>query len=344
MSFGSPLLLASLVVPLLALAGYIWIERRPLREGIVFPNLAVLASVAGRSSWKRHLVAGLLLVTIALLCVAVARPRLSLAATSDRATVVLVVDVSVSMNATDVAPNRLDAARAAITSFADKVPGRVKVGLVAFDDDPVVVTTPTTDRKLLKEGIASLTPGFGTAIGDAVARGVELVQLATGENIPVAGESVDGAPLDLGEPLGAVVLLSDGSQTRGVLEPDEGARLAQRAGVPVYTIALGTLAGTVTIYPGRRGDRGPGSSRPRDPCPDRREHGGVHLRGQGRRRAGCRVRPARPCRRPDREAAGGERCVRRRRSGPARRRDRPRGPLGAPASLTQGPLATASPA
>jgi len=250
MSFGSPLLLVTLVVPLLALAGYVWIERRPLREGIVFPNLAVLASVARRSSWKRHLVAGLLLVTIALLCVAVARPRLSLSATSDRATVVLVVDVSVSMNATDVAPNRLDAARAAITSFADKVPGSVKVGLVAFDDDPVVVTAPTTDRTLLKQGIASLTPGFGTAIGDAVARGVELVQLATGENIPVAGESVDGAPPGLGEPLGAVVLLSDGSQTRGVLEPDEGARLAQRAGVPVYTIALGTLAGTVTIFRG----------------------------------------------------------------------------------------------
>jgi Ca-activated chloride channel family protein len=248
MSFGSPLLLASLAVPLLALAGYVWVERRPVRTGIVFPNLAVLASVAGRSGWKRHLVAGLLLGTIAILCVAVARPRLSLDATSDRATVVLVVDVSVSMNATDVAPSRLDAARAAITSFADTVPGRVKVGLVAFADDSVVVTTPTTDRKALKAGVASLSPGFGTAIGDAVARGVELVKLSTGESIPVAGESVDGAPLlDRGDPLGVVVLLSDGAQTRGLLEPDEGARLAQQAGVPVYTIALGTLAGTVTI-------------------------------------------------------------------------------------------------
>jgi Ca-activated chloride channel family protein len=250
MSFGSPFLLATLVVPLLALAGYVWFERRPLREGIVFPNLVVLASVAGRSSWKRHLVAGLLLCTIAVLCVAVARPRLSLAGTADRATVVLVVDVSVSMNATDVAPTRLEAARAAITSFADNVPGRVKVGLIAFADDSVVVTSPTTDREALKTGIASLTPGFGTAIGDAVARSVELVQLSTGENIPVAGESVDGAPLDRGPPLGAVVLLSDGSQTRGLLQPDDGARLAQQAGVPVYTIALGTLSGTVTINRG----------------------------------------------------------------------------------------------
>ena len=250
MSFGSPLLLASLAVPLLALAGYVWFERRPPRQGIVFPNLVVLASVAGRSSWKRHLVAGLLLGTIALLCVAVARPRLSLASTSDLATVVLVVDVSVSMNATDVVPTRLEAARTAIASFVGRVPRGIKVGLVAFADDPVVVTAPTTDRQILRAGIASLTPGFGTAIGDAVARGVELARLSTGENIPVAGESVDGAPLDRGPPLGAVVLLSDGSQTRGLLQPDDGARLAQQAGVPVYTIALGTLDGTVTINRG----------------------------------------------------------------------------------------------
>ena len=247
MSFGSPLLLASLAVPLLALAGYVWFERRPPRQGIVFPNLVVLASVAGRSSWKRHLVAGLLLGTIALLCVAVARPRLSLASTSDLATVVLVVDVSVSMNATDVAPSRLEAARAAITSFVDHVPGRVKVGLVAFSDDSSVLTAPTTDRQALKAGIASLAPGFGTAIGDAVARGVELVRSSTGGNIPAAGESVDGAPFDGGPPIGAIVLLSDGAQTRGVLQPDEGARVAQQAGVPVYTIALGTDQGTVTL-------------------------------------------------------------------------------------------------
>jgi len=250
MTFGSPLLLASLAVPLVALAGYLWLERKPPRGAIAFPNLEVLASVTRRSSWKRHLIAALLLGTIALLCVAVARPRLSLATTSDRATVVLVVDVSVSMNATDVAPTRLEASRTAIASFVDKVPKRIKVGLVAFADDPVVVTAPTTDRQILRAGIASLTPGFGTAIGDAVARGVELVRLSTGENIPVAGESVDGAPLDRGPPLGAVVLLSDGSQTRGLLQPDDGARLAQQAGVPVYTIALGTLDGTVTINRG----------------------------------------------------------------------------------------------
>jgi len=240
MTFGSPYLLALLAIPVLALIGYLWIERRPPRAAIAFPNLAVLASVAGRSGWRRHLVTGLLLGAIALLCVAVARPRVPLDTTSGRATVVLVVDVSYSMVATDVAPSRLDAARAAISSFVDHVPGRVKVGLVAFADDPVVVTAPTTDRSLLQAGIASLTPGYGTAIGDAVARGVDLVRSSTGET-RAPGTAGTGAPT------GAVVLLSDGTQTHGVLEPSDGARLAKQAGIPVYTIALGTLTGTVTI-------------------------------------------------------------------------------------------------
>ena len=237
MSFASPYLLATLLVPLLALLGYLWIERRPPRTAISFPNLAVLASVAGRSGWRRHIVTGLLLGAVMLLCVAVARPRVPLDVTSDRATVVLVVDVSYSMVATDVAPSRLEAARAAITSFVDRVPARVKVGIVAFADDPVVVTAPTTDRQLLRSGIATLTPGFGTAIGDALARGVDLVKASTGQTGTTGADA----------PKGAVVLLSDGTQTHGLLAPNEGAHLAELAGIPVYTIALGTLSGTVTI-------------------------------------------------------------------------------------------------
>lgn len=236
MSFGSPLLLASLVVPLAAFAAYLWLERRPSRQAILFPNLSVLAAVGGRSSWKRHLVAGLILATLTLLCIAVARPRVVVASAADRATVVLVVDVSVSMNATDVAPTRLEAARTAITAFVDRVPARIKVGLVAFSDEPIVMTTPTTDRRMLRAGIASLQPGYGTAIGDAVARAVDLVRSSAG-----AGSSSSATKA------GAVVLLSDGAQTRGLLQPNEGARLAKVAGVPVYTIALGTLSGTVTV-------------------------------------------------------------------------------------------------
>ncbi len=212
----------------------------------MFPNLSVLATVAGRSAWKRHLVAGLLLATLTLLCIAAARPRVPLPAAADRATVVLVVDVSISMNAQDVAPTRLEAARTAIRSFVDRVPSGVKVGLIAFSDDAKVLTVPTTDRDALRAGIASLRPGMGTAIGDAVARGVELVRASIGAPAGSAAPP-GGAAGKKGAPVGAVVLLSDGAQTQGALLPEEGAQLAQRAGIPVYTIALGTDAGTVTV-------------------------------------------------------------------------------------------------
>jgi Ca-activated chloride channel homolog len=237
-SFASPLLLVTLAVPVGAFLTYLFIERRPPRGAISFPNLTVLASVTGRSSWKRHLVAALLLVTLVLLCIAVARPRVVTAAPVDRATVVLVVDVSVSMNAVDVAPSRLEAARKAISSFVDRVPAQVRIGIVAFSDNPAVLASPTTDREQVRAAIDALSPGSGTAIGDAIARGVDLVQLSTGE-----GGATTGAPTKAG----AIVLLSDGAQTRGILDPLQGADMARQAGIPVHTIALGTLDGTVMV-------------------------------------------------------------------------------------------------
>jgi len=240
-SFGSPLLLLSLAVPLAALAAYLWLERRPPRYVVTYPNVSILAQVAGRRRpWRRHLVAALVLVSLTALCTGLARPRVNLARPSERATVVLVVDVSISMNATDVQPSRFGAAREAITRFVDGVPRQIRIGLVSFSDSPVVITPPTTDRQQLRDGIALLTTGFGTAIGDAVARGVELARSATGE--------VDTAQTDTGQrPPSAVVLLSDGTQTRGLLTPEDGARRAREAGIPVHTIALGTLAGVVTV-------------------------------------------------------------------------------------------------
>lgn len=241
MSFGSPLLLLSLVVPLAALAGYLWLERRPPRYVVTYPNVAVLAQVAGRRrAWRRHLTAALVLLALAALCAGLARPEVTLARPSERATVVLVVDVSVSMNATDVRPTRFGAAREAITRFVDGVPRQIRVALVGFSDSPEVITPPTTDRQQLRDGIALLTTGFGTAIGDAVARAVELARSATGEvDVPLP----DGGQ----RPPSAVVLLSDGTQTRGLLSPEDGARRAREAGVPVHTIALGTLGGVVTV-------------------------------------------------------------------------------------------------
>lgn len=244
MSFEAPLLLLSLVVVPVALAVYLLLQRGPSRYAVRYSNLDVLASVAGgSSSWVRHLPAALLLASLAALCVALARPTVTVAAPQEQATVVLVVDVSGSMRAKDVTPSRLEAAKEAMRTFVDKVPKKVRVSLVAFSDGPEVVTPPTTDRELLDQGVDYLTPGFGTAIGDAIARAVEVAAPPSEEGTPTQAPRTSD-----GKPLSAILLLSDGAQTRGTLSPGEGASRAEQAKVPVYTIALGTDSGTIEVF------------------------------------------------------------------------------------------------
>jgi Ca-activated chloride channel homolog len=243
-SFESPALLIGLLLVPLALLGYLALERRSSRYGVRFTNLDVLASVVEeRRPWGRHLPAALLLAAVAALLIALARPTVTVAAPQERATVVLLVDVSGSMRAEDVAPTRLEAARAAMHTFLDKVPKEIRVAVVAFSDGPEVVVPPTSDRNLARAGIDLLAPGFGTALGDGLARAAELA----------AGVGEEGAlgkaPVDAnGKSLAAVLLLSDGKQTRGELTPDEGAAKAKDARVPVYAIALGTDTGTIEVF------------------------------------------------------------------------------------------------
>lgn len=262
MSLGAPVYLAALLLPVAALAVYLWVERRPSRYAIAYPNLAVLAGVARRGhSWRRHLTAALLAVALALLCVAVARPHMSLTVPSERATVVLALDLSGSMRAEDVEPNRLDAAKTAIRGFLDRLPEQVRVGLVLFSSEPYVAVPPTRDRDAVRAGLDMALPQFGTAIGDSVARAAELAQetveatAADEEGATGAGstESTPPAGAEADDPLAAVVFLSDGFQTRGLLTPDEGAQRAKEAGVPVHTIALGTDAGMIEVE--RYGER-----------------------------------------------------------------------------------------
>lgn len=243
MSFATPILLALLAIPAAAVALYVWMERRPTRYVVPFTNLSVLSGVATRSSsWRRHALAALILAAITLLCIGVARPKMTLAATSDRATVVLVLDVSGSMAARDVKPTRLDAARDAIKRFLDTLPDPVRVGVIAFSNTPEVITAPTTDRGRVRDGLDSLLPQYGTAIGDAVSRAAELVHDATAEEDGSVPETKQGEPRP-----GAVIFLSDGAQTQGLLTPDQGAETAVRLQVPVYTVSLGTDDGVIEI-------------------------------------------------------------------------------------------------
>jgi Ca-activated chloride channel family protein len=250
-SLQSPVLLATLLVPAVALAVYLWTERRPARYAVAFPNLAVLGTVVRRGhSWRRHVTAALLVGSLALLCVGVARPRMPMQVPSERATVVLTLDVSGSMQAKDVQPTRLDAAKAAVRRFLDKAPDQLKVGLVLFSSETYVAAPPSRDREAVLSALDLALPQYGTAIGDAVARSAELAQEAT-EVTPAQAEESGAGPAapQAGSPedeqLAAIVFLSDGFQTRGVLLPDEGARRAQEAGIPVHTIALGTDDGVI---------------------------------------------------------------------------------------------------
>jgi Ca-activated chloride channel family protein len=235
-SFASPwFLLALLIVPA-TLAFALWLDRRRARYAVAFTNLDLLASVAGtRRSWRRWAPLALFLLALAAASTALARPKATVSVPANRATVVLLVDVSGSMRAADVKPTRLGAAQKAMASFADSVPKGVKVGLVSFSTSPNLLVIPTTDRTLLHEGIDLLSPEAGTAIGDGLGLAVQTVKSSVGD----APRGKDG------KIPGAIVLLSDGAQTRGDLTPLQGADLARTAGIRVFTVALGTNNGTL---------------------------------------------------------------------------------------------------
>jgi Ca-activated chloride channel family protein len=242
MTFGHPLLLLTLLaVPAAALL-YLWLQRRPARYAMTFTNLDVLAGVAGGRSLRRWVPPALFLVALASLCVGLARPHRATLVASEHSTVILVVDVSGSMRATDVKPTRLGAAQAAARAFLDKVPRSVRVGLIAFAGEPQVAAPPTTDRSLVRTSLDSLEffGGFGgTAIGDALAAAVELAgptNRGGAQTIAYHTAAPSKSPV-------SILFLSDGHQTRGLLQPLEGAQRARAAGIPVYTVALGTPGG-----------------------------------------------------------------------------------------------------
>lgn len=240
MSFVSPwLLLVLLVVPAAGAAAW-WFDRRRSRHAVAFTNLELLAAVAGRGRRPiRYVPLALFLLALAAASAALARPQATVQKPANQATIVLLVDVSGSMRSADVRPTRLGAAQNAIDLFADRVPKSVKLGLVSFSNEPDVIVAPTTDRTLLHEGVRLLVPDSGTALGDGVAVAVQVVQAA-----------LKGAPRAKdGRVPGAIILLSDGAQTRGVLSPLQGADRARAAGIRVFTVALGTDHGTVGIGP-----------------------------------------------------------------------------------------------
>lgn len=247
MTFERPLLLLTLLLVPLAIALFLLVERRRMRYAIRFTNVDVLAGVMRGRIWRQYVPLVLFLLALAASCVGMARPQRTTLVAKDRATVILVIDVSRSMEAKDVKPSRIGAATEAVRVFLKKVPDRLQVGLIAFAGDPAVAAPPTTDHDLVREALGTLQwyPSFGgTAIGDALAEAVRVGQEAVGGgNGNLA--SVTAAPAQSTHGLVSILFLSDGAQTRGELLPLEGADRARDAGIPVYTVALGTPNGTL---------------------------------------------------------------------------------------------------
>jgi Ca-activated chloride channel family protein len=233
MSFQWPLaLLALAIVPLAAVAYWLVDRRRRAEDAAVFSSPALYPNVVGRSPGRlRHLPAAILLIAVAALVTGFARPHATRSVKREEATVILAVDVSRSMTATDVMPTRLAAAGDAINRFLKVVPDTLRVGVVTFATRANVVAPPTQDRELVRAALAQVRPGEGTALGEAIV-------LALRSARQVRGETGDPPPA-------SILLISDGAQTQGALTPVDAARRARAAGVPIFTVVLGTPNGVV---------------------------------------------------------------------------------------------------
>lgn len=243
MHFLSPEWLWVLPVVALIAAGYVWLQFRRHKYVARFSNLELLSSVAPRRpGWRRHLTFALLLIGLAVLSVGVARPSAAVKVPRDRATVMMAIDVSLSMQATDVLPTRLQAAQTAAKSFVDQLPPRINLGLVSFGGNASVLVPPTLDRDAVKKAIDSLQLQESTAIGEAVFTSLDAMDLFS-KTTTASGDKP--APE-------RIVLLSDGANNKGrsVGEAAAAAKNHKDNGqldpVQVSTIAFGTDNGTVT--------------------------------------------------------------------------------------------------
>ena len=234
MSFAAPALLVFLLAVPLAVAAYLWLERRRDARASGWATPALLPNIVKRPpSWRRHLPVALLLLGVALLLVGFARPHTTIKVKRQEATVVLVLDVSGSMAAKDARPSRLGAARAAALQFVDKLPKGYRMSLVTFSDHTAVTVPATHDLFAIRTAIARTKTGpQGTALADAVSRAVDV------------GRSVKGTASNR-RPPAIVVVFSDGGQTAGRTTPKQAAAKAQRARIPVSTVAVGTADGIV---------------------------------------------------------------------------------------------------
>jgi len=229
MTFADPYLLAALIVVPLALIAYVVLARRGRKAMRAAANPALWPNLMPRRpGWRRHVAPALVLLALTLLVVGAARPQANLPSDQKETTVVMVVDTSNSMKATDVSPSRIAAARVAARIMIKSLPKDAKIGLVAFARDVRVLLAPTDDRAAIDASLNRLSLSGGTALGPAIDRAVT--------SLKASHSAAKGR---------AIVVISDGKSTEGTRAPLAAAAAAKKAGVRVFTVSLGTASGTV---------------------------------------------------------------------------------------------------
>jgi Ca-activated chloride channel family protein len=263
MSFATPLALASLLLVPLLLGGYLWQLRRRRKQAVRYSSVALIRQALPRySSWRRHVPIGLFLASIAALGFASARPEITEEVPLNQTSIILTLDVSGSMCATDVAPNRLTAAQNAAKDFVKNQVAGTRIGIIAFANFAQLVVPPTTDKSTLTKAIDNLTTSRGTVIGAATLQAVDAIASVNPDVAPIApdvqaqadqggfgpgGGTATTTPPDTtpapvppgGYEPDIIVLLTDGANTRGI-SPVEAAQQAAQRRVRVYTIGFGT--------------------------------------------------------------------------------------------------------
>jgi Ca-activated chloride channel homolog len=237
MTFQSPLWLLGLLAVAALVGLYVLLQLRRKAYAARFTNVALLGSlVPKRPGWRRHLAFGLVAVALGALVVSLAVPSTEVRVPRERATVIMAVDVSLSMKATDIQPTRFQAMQTAAKQFVDVLPERINLGLVSFAGSATTLVPPTTDRGQVRGAIDHLQLAEATAIGEAVFTSLTAIQ-----NFQ---DSLDTPSKDL--PPARIVLLSDGYNTVG-RDDTQAIDAATNAGVPVSTIAFGTDYGTLDL-------------------------------------------------------------------------------------------------
>lgn len=232
--FLQPWWLLALLPVLVVAAGYGWRQWRRRVHAVRFSNLELLRQLAPAGlGWRRHAAAVVFLLALVALAAAMARPAVDREEPIERATIILALDVSLSMEAEDVEPTRFEAAQQAAVQFADQLPPEHNLGLVSFARTANVLVPPSTDREAVVRGIESLVLAEATATGEAVFTALDAIR-----TVPAAGAE--------GPPPARILLLTDGYRTYG-RSVEEAAAAAAEANVPVSTVAFGTDRGVVEI-------------------------------------------------------------------------------------------------